>query len=349
MEKLFYVKPGAKPEDIKVKLTGARSVKIAETERTGVETDLGRVKFTKPVAYQELAGKRVEITVNYYFPDSPSSTADSGRIYGFRLGDYDRTREVLVNRPASLFNIPRWKRKRSRSGGTVDNSGKYLYCRGDQLHPIFPRLREHSTGASTAVLQIFSYPRLIPPETWYIPPLSVVGSANDYDPNSGEPYVFGMTIDASGNAYMTGQTFSGDFPTTAGALSRTLKGNSDAFVLKLNFTGDSLVYSTLIGGTGDDQGAGIAVDTSGNAYMAGTTWSSDFPTTTGAIDRIYHGGDSDMFVIKINPSGSGLVYSTFLGGSGWDQATEIAIDNGGNAYVLGGGNSTDYPTTDRSV
>jgi len=342
MEKLFYVKPGSKPEDIKVKLTGAQSLAIAETGELTVKTDLGKVIFTKPVAYQWIDKKRVEISANYYFPHSQAADADSRLIYGFRLGDYDKTREVVID-PLLYSTYLGGSGSDLALGGTIDSNGN-IYVAGVTSSYDFPTTSgAFDRGFNGGNTDFFI--SKISPSGDLVYSTYIGGSANDYDASAGEPYVFGMTIDSSGNVYMTGQTFSSDFPTTTGALSRTLKGNSDAFVLKLHSAGDSLIYSTFIGGSGDDQGAGIAVDASGYAYVAGTTWSSDFPTTTGAFDRTHHGGDSDMFAIKLNPAGSSLVYSTFLGGSGWDQATKIAIDNSGNAYILGGGNSTDYPTT----
>ena len=106
----------------------------------------------------------------------------------------------------------------------------------------------------------------------------------------------------------------------------------------------SLSYSTYLGGSGFDVGEGIAVDSSGNAYVTGETASSDFPTTAGAFETTYGGGD-DAFVTKLNGSGSALIYSTYLGGSGFDVGEGIAVDSSGNAYVTGGTNSSDFPTT----
>ncbi len=105
-----------------------------------------------------------------------------------------------------------------------------------------------------------------------------------------------------------------------------------------------LSYSTYLGGTGYDWGNGIAVDTAGNAYVTGTTSSTDFPTTTGAFQTIY-GGNGDGFVTKLNPTGTALVYSTYLGGTGEDVGLGIAVDTAGNAYVTGGTSSTNFPTT----
>jgi hypothetical protein len=132
---------------------------------------------------------------------------------------------------------------------------------------------------------------------------------------------------------------------TAGAFQTTFSGIVDAFVTKLNSTGSALVYSTYLGGSGSDGSSGIAVDTQGNAYVTGVTGSIDFPTTAGAFHTSFGGGDSDAFVTKLNPTGTALVDSTFLGGSGSDQSFGIAVDAAGNAYVAGETASADFPTT----
>ena len=153
---------------------------------------------------------------------------------------------------------------------------------------------------------------------------------------------FRVAVDGGGNAYVTGITFSTDFPTTAGAAQDA--GGDDAFVTKLNATGSGLVYSTYLGGSGGEIGVGIAVDGAGSAYVTGYTLSTDFPTTAGAAQTT-HAGEFDAFVTKLNATGSGLVYSTYLGGNNTDQSSGIAVDGAGSAYVTGGTLSTNFPTT----
>jgi hypothetical protein len=156
----------------------------------------------------------------------------------------------------------------------------------------------------------------------------------------------GIAVDAPGNAYVTGVTKSSTFPTTGGAFQTAYGGGiTDAFVTKLNPTGSGLVYSTYLGGGSDDQAQGIAVDPAGNAYVVGLTRSSNFPTTLGAFQTAYGGGNLDAFVTKLNPAGSGLAYSTYLGGSDDDRGIGIALDASGNAYVTGPTFSTNFPTT----
>jgi Bacterial Ig-like domain (group 3)/Beta-propeller repeat len=160
---------------------------------------------------------------------------------------------------------------------------------------------------------------------------------------SGFGWSYGIAVDSAGDAYVTGETTSTDFPTTPGAF-QTMSGGggyySNAFATKINPSGSALVYSTYLGGNGGDGGYGIALDSSGNAYVTGYTRSTDFPTTSGAFQTTCCGA----FVTKLNSTGSALVYSTYLGGSG-DSGHSIAVDSEGNAYVTGETTSTDFPTT----
>jgi hypothetical protein len=153
-----------------------------------------------------------------------------------------------------------------------------------------------------------------------------------------------IKVDASGNAYVAGYTWSSDFPITPGVIQVIYGRAGDAFVTKLNPNGSALVYSTYIGGAGRDSAAAIALDPSGNVYLTGFTQSSDFPTTPGALDRT-RGGACDAFVTKLNAAGSGLIYSTFLGGGDYDRATSLAVDALGNAYVTGNTSSPSFPVT----
>ncbi len=169
----------------------------------------------------------------------------------------------------------------------------------------------------------------------------------------------GIAVDGAGNAYIVGTTQSTDFPTRTGSFDRTFNGGIlDVFVTKLNPTGTALVYSTYLGGTpagvpagGSDPfefGRAIAVDAAGNAYVAGQTTSANFPTTSGAFDRSLNIGTfdaTDAFVTKLNAAGSGLVYSTFIGGTDIDDALAIAVDGLGQAHVGGQTGSTNFPTT----
>ncbi|PYL10689.1 MAG: hypothetical protein DME33_00055, partial [Verrucomicrobia bacterium] len=166
-----------------------------------------------------------------------------------------------------------------------------------------------------------------------------------YVGGSGDDAAYGIAVDAAGNVYVTGQTSSTNFPITTGAYQTSFAGRSDIFVIKLDAAGTTLLYSTYMGGSSDEVGTGIALDSTGNAYVAGTTYSANFPTTAGAFQTTFSGGFFDGFVTKLDPNGSNLVYSTYLGGSDFDEAKGIAVDVAGDAYVVGYSFSTDFPTT----
>jgi len=167
--------------------------------------------------------------------------------------------------------------------------------------------------------------------------------------NGTEDWGEGIAVDSFGSAYVTGYTYSPDFPMTAGAFDTTRAG-LDAFVTKFTPDGASLVYSTFLGGAGREQGQGIAVDANGNAYVTGITESFDspftsayegFPVTSGAFQTK---GSYDAFVTKLNSKGSALIYSTYLGGTaGVDRGWAIALDAANNAYITGDTASTNFP------
>lgn len=154
-----------------------------------------------------------------------------------------------------------------------------------------------------------------------------------------------IAIDSLGNAYVTGSTNSPNFPTTAGAYDQSLSGGSDVFITKLNSSGSDLVYSTYMGGISTDISNSCAVDSRGNIYITGRTFSNNFPTTEGAHDRSYN-DYVDAFTAKLNSNGNGLLYSTYLGGSGEDNANNLALDGQGDVYITGTTSSTYFPTTE---
>jgi hypothetical protein len=156
----------------------------------------------------------------------------------------------------------------------------------------------------------------------------------------------GIAVDEQGSAYVTGFAGGGTFPTTPGVYDGSHNGRNDVFVTKFNPSGSALAYSTFVGGTLLDTGAGIAVDREHHAYVTGFTASADFPTTADAADRAHNGGVNDAFVAELDAAGATLSYSTFLGGSGSDSGLGIAVDEKGKAaHVTGSTASGDFPTT----
>jgi hypothetical protein len=200
------------------------------------------------------------------------------------------------------------------------------------------------TGRNQVTFEVGSYDRTKP---LVIDP---VLSYSTFLGGSNADYALGIAVDAGGNAYVTGYSYSTNFPTTPGAFQTNCNAHcqdGDAFVTKLNPTGSALLYSTYLGGSNQQNAYGIAVDTSGDAFVTGYTTSGDFPTTAGAYQTFCRGSGScaDVFLTKLNPTGSGLIYSTFLGGSSVNGGYGVALDPAGDAYLTGYTASTDFPTT----
>jgi hypothetical protein len=155
-----------------------------------------------------------------------------------------------------------------------------------------------------------------------------------------------IMADNTGNSFVTGWASSSNFPTTPGAYDTSINGGffGDIFVLKFDQNGSAPIYSTFIGGNGNDIGIGIVIDPAGNAYVAGQTDSSNFPFTQGAFDTSFN-GTHDAVILKLNSTGSALIYSTFIGGNQWEVGFDIAIDATGNVFVTGSTSSANFPTT----
>ena len=182
------------------------------------------------------------------------------------------------------------------------------------------------------------HPLVIDPVLLYSTYLGGSGNENSTGVSS-DPRKSAMAVDSNGNAYITGNTESADFPTSSAAKGRG--GGPDAFVVKLNATGTAVVFSTYLGGSGIDRGYGVAVDGSGAVYLTGRTQSPDFPVA-GAFQPALRGNE-DAFITKLAPDGASLVYSTYMGGSAGDDGHAIAVDADGNTVICGGTESLNFP------
>jgi hypothetical protein len=269
LESDYIVSPGANPNQIALRIEGADRIRLNSDGDAILSTAAGHVSLHQPRAYQQSAAGRTEVAANYV------SLAPGG--LGIRVGSYDPQQTLVID-----------------------------------------------------------------PVVGYATLLS--GSASGTTGNA-------IAVDSTGNAYIVGATGASDFPTTSGAFQKTLNGTTgNAFVTKLNATGTALVFSTYLGGSGSsgkfDSASGVAVDGSGNVYITGVTPSTDFPIKTqSAYQVVNNGTPGNCFFTKLDPTGSTLLYSTYLGGSGNDACTAIALDSNGNAYLTGTATSTVFPVT----
>ncbi len=319
------VAPGADVSAIQVEYEGVESMRVDRDGDLVLKTAGGELRQKRPVAYQETAGGRVEVQVGYRLK--------TGRRVAFELARYDAGRRLVID-PVLLYST--YLGGSGNDGGNgiaVDGSGN-TYVTGFTLSAKFPTsnpLQANLGGTQNA----------------FVTKINAVGSTLIYSTYLGGnefDFGFGIAVDGSGNAYVTGQTGSTNFP-TANPLQGS-NGLANAFVAKISNTGDKLLYSTYLGGSVNDSGQGIALDALGNAYVTGYATSTNFPTKNPFQSSLgsQSPGSQNAFVAKINAAGSALVYSTYLGGSGPDQGRGIAVDGSGNAYVTGITQSTNFPT-----
>src|SRR2546428_175288 len=328
LEHDFVVSPGADPKAITLAFEGMDGVAIDGLGDLVLRADGGGVRLRKPFVYQEQDGQRAVIPTRYVLK--------AERQVAFEVAAYDATKPLIIDPVLAYSTYLGGSGGDQGFGVAVDAVGN-AYVTGFAGSSDFPT----TAGAFQTAFGGGEADALV---TKLNPTGAALVFTTHLRGGGGDDEGFGMAVDATGNAYVTGQTLSTNFPTTAGTVQPGFAGTIDAFMTKLNPTGSGLVYSTYLGGDSDDLGNGIAVDATGNAYVTGLTFSTNFPTTPGAFQTTPKFA-SDAFVVKLNAAGTALVYSTFLGGDGFDQGHGIAVDAEGNAYATGGTSSTNFPTT----
>jgi len=353
VEKLFCVKPKSNPDQIKVQLSGAKSITVNEEGQLEVETELGYVKFTKPIAYQEIDGKRAAVECEYMIADcgmqnaeyktNPQSEFRNPQLeYGFKVAAYDKTKDLIIDPLLASTYLGGISYNRGNSLA-LDTSGN-VYVTGYTSSFNFPTTSgAYDTSYSGGVYADVFVSKLDRELTSLL--ASTFLGGNDYD------YGYSLILDASGNVYVTGYTKSYDFPTTGGAYDTSFNGDwdddyYDVFVSKLDGGLTSLLASTYLGGSAHDYGYYLTLDTSGNVYVTGEAWSNDFPTTSGAYDTSFNTGyGADVFVSKLDGGLTSLLASTYLGGSNTDVGNSLTLDTSGNVYVTGYTESANFLTT----
>jgi hypothetical protein len=320
----FVISPGSSPDKIKMAFEGANEIVVDTDGALRLKTAAGELRQQKPVIYQTVSGARKEVSGRYRISDKHE--------IGFEVAEYDRKYPLVIDPVLSYASYLGGSRREEGYGIAVDSFGN-AYVVGLTESPDFPTVNSRPPGNDYEV---------------FVTKVHASGSAMVYSTylgGRGSEQGAAIAVDSSGHAFVTGITNSSDFPISPIPSAGAGGARANAFVTKLSPEGSTLVYSTLLGGNEDDLGLGIAIDSGGSAYVTGQTSSSDFPAGNGGQPPLgnYHSG-GDAFITKVNPAGTSLVYSVFVGGTGYDDGRAIAVDSAGSAYITGATHSTDFPT-----
>jgi hypothetical protein len=337
VEKLFYVKPGADPSKIQVQVDGAKGLKLSKDGEIIIQTGLGDLKLSKPIAWQEKDGKRLPVEVSY-------KLIDKNR-YSFGVAKADLNLPIVID-PILQATYLRGNDDDIAEAIAIDPATGDVYVAGWTESTNFPKT---SGGAQTSCNNCANDPeessgdvfvaRLNKDLTQILQSTYLGGSKNDYaralaiHPKTGEVYV-------------AGETKSKNFPKTTGGAQEGKADYSDAFVARLNKDLTQILQSTYLGGSGGDGANALAIHPkTGEVYVVGTTSSDDFPKTTGGA-QASKSGVADAFVARLNKELTRVLQSTYLGGSDGDGASALAIHpQTGEIYVAGETYSPDFPKT----
>jgi hypothetical protein len=316
----FTVAPGYDPAAIRIAFSSGSGISVSSDGDIRLPSRTGEFRQHAPRLYQESRNGTVAVK-GEYIQTGPDEI-------GFRIGSYDRSQPLIIDPVISFSSFLGGSADDAITAMALDASGN-IYVTGWTSSLDFPvvNARQGTFGGAVDV---------------FVTKINAAGNAMLYSTYLGgrmEDRALGIAVDSSGAAVITGWTLSSDYP-VVNAVRTVYGGNRDAFVTKLSPAGNSLVFSTFLGGTLQDAGNGVTLDRLGNVYVTGSTTSSDFPILN-PLQTVNH-GQQDAFVTKLDPSGA-LLYSTYLGGAADDIGNAIAVDNVGNAYVTGSTNSQNFP------
>ncbi len=319
----FIVAPGADPAAIRMRADGA-SIDLDGNVLLGA-AEAG-VVLKKPVSFQTVAGARRSVAADYHIERSGGHDE-----IVIALGDYDRSRALVID-PVVEYSTYLGSRKLDEAYAVAVDADGNAYLTGATLHSDFPVQVPFDASFNGGGYDAF------------VSKLSADGQTllySTYLGGTGYDYGQSIVVDSSGNVLVSGSTSSTNFPT--GGVVRPYAGGGDAFVVKLSPDGAAILWGTYLGGTSSEGGRSLALDPAGNAYVAGVTWSADFPAYRGK-QMTFGGGSFDAFVAKLSGIDGALVYATFLGGSEGEWLGGLAVDGLGRAYVIGHTASANFPT-----
>ena len=341
----FIINPGADISQIKIKLEGADKFDVNSEGELIIQTSIGEIKHNKLYTYQidkdfdfsnlnkesqspDLKENKKTTQIQCKFVKNPDGTI------GFAAENYDHKKKLVID-PLVYSTFLGGGADDQGLNFALDSAGS-AYIVGTTRSVNFPTTSGAYNIITNGVNDVF-ITKLNPSSSGLIYSTYIGGELDDYG--------YSIAIDNENNIFITGSTYSYNFPTTFNAFSINKNLYSDVFVTKLNASGSDLIYSTFIGGNQKELGFSIAINQSGNAFITGVTSSLDYPTTNFAFNTSYNGGFSDAFVTVLDANGSDLIYSTYIGGSDEDRSYCIVVDQIGNVYITGDTYSTNYPTT----
>lgn len=333
----FVVAPGADPGVIRLAFDGAERLSTDARGDLVLATAAGELRMHAPVTYQTIGGERRAIASAYTL-----SRRDDGRTeVGVRVAAWDRRHALVIDPVLSYATYLGGAGADSVFGIAADGDG-HAYVTGNTFSTNFPTagaIQDESFGGSDA----------------FVTKLNAAGTALVYSTYlGGAAFDAGtaIAVDVEGNAYVAGFTDSDDFPVTDGAYQPFRYGGQDAFVIKLGPAGDTVEYSTYLGGSDDDFANAIAIDPFRFAYVTGSTSSADFPVAGANIAQSVHGGGVDAFVTRLSQDGSSSAWSTFLGGFDVDRGTAITTYRRSSfltdVFVTGSTSSLDFPVSENA-
>ncbi len=328
----FVVAPGSDPRCIRIKFAGARQLRLSGGDLLLRMSD-GELRLHKPLVYQvRQDGKKLPITGHFRLTNHNEVT--------FEIGHYDPRRATVID-PGLVYSSYLGGSGRDEALGIAVGKDGSAYVVGSTTSSDFPVSR---SGMQSSIGRGES--------SVFVTKLNPSGDAIEYSTYLGgsqRSTGAAIAVNQNGEAYITGSTYSPDFPVTHGVMQPNNAGNMDAFIAELSADGSQLLYSTYLGGSGEDEAHALALDASGNAFVAGSTFSNDFPSN--AVRNHANCGAApcrQAFVARVNPTASAADYATFIGGSGDTSASSIALDLSGAAYIAGDTAAKDFPATTAS-
>jgi hypothetical protein len=350
----FAVQPGADPRKIQMAIQGAQQIQLSANGELILTIPGGEVHFQVPVIYQESAGQRIPVNGSYVMTDATHVS--------FQVSEYDASKPLVIDPVLAYSTYVGGSGTGQANGIAVDGNGN-VYIAGYTDSASFPVT---TLGTIAANANHIFVAKLNPTGTGLV--------YADYIGGNGQDYGIALVLDSSNDVFVTGSTSSSNFPTVS-AYQSARPGPYTGFLTEVAASGSTLAYSTYLGGNTFDQPVGVAIDSLSDVYVAGYTTSLNFPTTTGAYQPAALANQGSLygtygFLTKFNPSGSALVYSTYLAGNTdvttcddsdvrmhpdgtgnvcypppYSAVSALAVDASGNAYVAGTTNTNNFPVS----